>query len=119
VEWTKARLNTFIIAALRKATSRYPPKYECLAEAYVGQKVNLKTGREGKHYLCATCCGEFPAKEVQVDHIYPVIQPDVGFTSWDDYIERLFCAKDDMQVLCTQCHSIKTKEENNGRKARN
>jgi len=48
---------------------------------------------------------------VQVDHIIPVIDPATGFTTWDAFIERLFCDRDNLQVLCTSCHDIKTKEE--------
>lgn len=110
-DWTPGRKKAFIIAALRKATARYPEKYECLAEACVGVKVNQKTGREAKHYLCSTCCGEFTSKDVEVDHITPVVSPQQGFTTWDEYIERLFCDKDNFQVLCKPCHSLKTKEE--------
>lgn len=77
----------------------------------MGIRLNEKTNREGKHYLCALCEGEFPAKEMNVDHKIPVIGPE-GFTSWDDYIERLFCSKDNLQAICVACHKEKTKEEN-------
>lgn len=101
------------MSVLRAGSRRWPPKYQTLNEAYVGQKINSKTGREAKHYLCATCCGEFPSKDVQVDHIDPVV-PASGFISWDSTIERLFCSKDNMQVLCSVCHKIKSKEERYG-----
>jgi len=110
LSWTEGRLKAFIIAALRKATSRYPPKYECLNEAFVGQRLNVKTNREGKHYLCAICEGEYPTKEIQIDHIEPVVSSE-GFTTWDNYIERLFCPKENLQAVCLTCHKIKSKEE--------
>ena len=113
--WTKGRLNAFIIAVLRSGTRRYPPKWETLKDAYVGIRLNEKTNREGKHYLCALCEGEFPAKEVEVDHIEPVI-PSKGFTSWDDYIARLFCDKSNLQVVCKGCHKIKSYNEGQERK---
>ena len=62
-------------------------------------------------YRCATCKGEFPAKEVQVDHLHPVVDPVVGFVNWDVFIERLFCEEETLQVLCSMCHTKKTKEE--------
>ena len=34
------------------------------------------------------------------------------------FIERLFCEVDNLQVLCTDCHDIKTQNEN-GRRKRN
>lgn len=48
---------------------------------------------------------------MQVDHIKPVVDPNTGFTSWDDFIERLYCEKENLQVLCTTCHDRKTLKE--------
>lgn len=109
--WTEGRKKSFIVAVLRSGTRRYPPKYETLAEAKTEKKINKKTGRLAQHYLCATCAEDFPAKEVQVDHIQPVVDPKIGFTTWDSFIERLFCDKDNLQILCKECHSLKTHEE--------
>ena len=114
--WTEGRRKGFITSVLRAGSRRWPPKYQTLAEAYVGQRINPKTNREGKHYLCATCCGEFPSKDVQVDHIEPIINPKTGFTTWDSFIANLFCDKDNLQVLCSSCHKIKSKEERHGSK---
>jgi len=61
----------------------------------------------------------FPGKDVNVDHVKPVVDPKVGFTTWDDFILNLFCTKDNLQVLCSKCHDIKTKMENNSRKKTN
>lgn len=115
MQWTEGRLKAFIIAVLRSGTRRYPPKWETLKDAYVGIRLNEKTNREGKHYLCALCEGEFPAKEVEVDHIEPVISSK-GFTSWDDYIARLFCDKSNLQVVCKGCHKIKSYNEGQERR---
>ena len=110
-KWTKSKLNSFIKSALRSASQRYPPKYEALNEAYEDRLVNSKTGRIGKHYRCKACNGIFPSSDVQVDHIEPVIDPLIGFTTWDSVIERMFCEKEGFQVLCKECHTIKTNAE--------
>ena len=110
-KWTEGRFNSFITSTLRSGMRRWPPKYECLADAKVGKKVNEKTGRLAEHYKCKACKGEFPAKSVQVDHKQPVVDPSTGFESWDVYIERMFCEKKNLQVLCKDCHAIKTKKE--------
>lgn len=107
--WTEARYNSFVKGALRSA--RWPPKYEALLRAFTERKVNIATGRVAKHYLCASCSIDFPLKQVQVDHIHPVIDPYTGFVSWDVLIERLFCEVDGFQVLCDSCHSEKTNKE--------
>jgi 5-methylcytosine-specific restriction endonuclease McrA len=110
-QWTQSRFNSFIKSALRAASSRWPPKYAALNKAYTNTKTNTNTGRLAKHYKCAECSNEFVAKDVQVDHIEPVIDPYLGFTSWDEVIKRMFCEVGGFQVLCKQCHSIKTNAE--------
>jgi 5-methylcytosine-specific restriction endonuclease McrA len=95
---------------------RWPPKFESLADACVGTKINKASGRMAKHYECASCNKHFPAKEVAVDHIETVV-PLTGFTDWDDVIKRMFVEKDGLQVLCKTCHDIKTKEEKQQAKA--
>ena len=54
---------------------------------------------------------------VQVDHKSPVIDPEVGFISWDVYIDRMFCEKDNLQILCVDCHKEKTAQEKQVAKA--
>lgn len=114
--WTSARLHSFIVSALRGAFRKYPAKYEVLEEAFVGRVVNQKTNRLSKHYKCNMCQGHFPTSEVNVDHVIPVVSPTDGFTTYDSFISNLFCGKENLQVLCSDCHNIKTKEENQVRR---
>lgn len=107
-DWTPGRLKTFITSTLRGGFRKFPPKYETLKEASVGKKINPKTKRLAEHFTCKSCNQVFPGKEVQVDHLAPVVCPKKGFVSWDEYIARLFCDKDNLQVLCSECHDKKT-----------
>ena len=109
--WTEGRLRTFITSTLRGGFRKYPPKYETLKAASVGKKVNAKTNRMAEHFTCNMCKGEFPAKEVNVDHVEPVVCPFTGFVDWNTFISRLFCEGGNLQVLCSPCHDIKTAEE--------
>lgn len=109
--WTEGRLRTFITSTLRGGFRKYPPKYETLKAASVGKKINAKTNRMAEHFTCNMCKGEFPAKEVQVDHVEPVVCPFTGFIDWNTFINRLFCDGGNLQVLCSPCHDIKTAEE--------
>lgn len=111
MNWTESKFQSFIKSTLRKGTTRWPPKYEVLNAAKRGKMVNDSTGRLAEHYDCASCHGLFPASMVVVDHINPVV-PVSGFTNWDDVILRMFCGVEGLQVLCKECHKIKTKEEN-------
>ena len=110
-KWTEGRYNSFIRSALRNAWQRWPPKYN---------KKNLARVERGI-YRCEGYNSEahnVRAKEVQVDHIIPVVDPEKGFVSWNTFIKRLFVEEDKLQVLCKECHSRKTKEERNASKAK-
>lgn len=100
-------LLPFVKNTLRQASFRWKARNEALVAARV----------ERGRYLCASCGGLFGPKEIQVDHIHPVVDPKVGFTTFDDYIQRLFCPVEGYQVLCcgdgeTGCHGVKTRIEN-------
>lgn len=110
-KWTDGRKHSFIVGVLRAGARRYPPKYETLNEAKTEKKINPKTGRMAQHFRCASCSNEYPSKQVQVDHRDPVVSPVDGFVSWDIFIERLYCGKDNLQVLCLSCHQLKSKKE--------
>jgi 5-methylcytosine-specific restriction endonuclease McrA len=116
-EWTKGRRKSFITSTIRSGFSRWPPKFAVIEKAFVGKKVNESSGRKAAHYECNSCKQHFPLKEIQVDHIEPVVCPLEGFVSWDSFIERLFCKEENLQVLCKECHKRKTKAEVAARKA--
>ena len=117
-QWTESRMHSFIKSALRSASVRWPPRYTTLNDAFVEVKTNEKTGRKAKHFECAACKGHFPQKDVQVNHKESVV-PLTGFISWDDIIERMFCEKEGLEVLCKPCHKIETDKENQQRKELN
>ena len=111
--WTESRFKAFIKSALRNASMKWGPR-----------NLALKKARKSRgFYLCNSCKEVVPnsikgedkkrIKNVYVDHIHPVIDPQVGFISWDNVIERMFCESDGFQVLCKTCHDEKTKEERN------
>ncbi|MGJ8839566.1 HNH endonuclease, partial [Salmonella enterica subsp. enterica serovar Kentucky] len=116
-QWTEARFNSFIKSALRGATRKWAPIQEALKDARV----------ERGYYKCNACKAKIPAtikegrkrtKNAIVDHIEPIIDPTVGFTTWDECIERMFCEKQNLQVLCKKCHDVKCAEERALEKAR-
>jgi len=60
--------------------------------------------------------GKGRIRNVAVDHIKPIVDPKLGFVSWDDIIRRMFVEEEGLQVLCKECHDKKTADE---RKQRN
>ena len=95
---------------------RFPPKWKALKAASLGRLINKRSGRLAEHYRCAECLEPFVARDVQVDHINPVVDPAKGFEDWPTYMERLYCEADNLQVLCKPCHKDKTNEERKERK---
>ena len=93
-------LRSFVMKHLRRASLHWDARNDCLKNARVGRN----------EYLCAMCGKKFPRKESKVDHISTVI-PLSGFDSFDGVIRRLFCEVNDLQVLCSEDHDIKTLEE--------
>ena len=111
-QWTEARYRSFIISTLRRSSSRWGPRNSAKRAARHHEKLpSPTTGRPVFHSKCAGCGGLFPETTTSVDHIAPVIDPNTGFKSWDEYIERMYCEGEGFQVLCDECHTKKTTEE--------
>lgn len=119
-QWTEAKYKSFVKNQLRSATRKWPPISQCSKDARVARGM----------YRCACCQEDVPAtikngrkreKNIFVDHIQPIVDPHIGWTTWDDVIERMFCEADNLQLLCKKCHDEKTAEErtiaNNRRKS--
>lgn len=108
--WTEAKFKSFIKNNLRRASIKWAPIQNIPKKARTGRGL----------YRCAGCNEEVPAtikvdrkrvKFIFVDHINPIVDPNVGWTNWDDVIDKMFCEEDNLQLLCGDCHSTKTAEE--------
>jgi hypothetical protein len=97
----KQNLNTFIKNILRRGSFYWKARTEAMTAARVSRGL----------YKCKSCEELFGPKEVDLDHDLPVVDPRTGFTTWDDYINRLFCNMEGFSVLCKQCHENKTRIE--------
>lgn len=102
----KLSLKRFLIPILRRASYRWKPRGEAL------KKSRLERGL----YQCNSCKELFKQTDICLDHIFPVVNPKIGFTNWDDYIDRMFPETEGFQVLCKLCHDVKTKLEDEMRK---
>lgn len=97
-EWMK---NT-----LRRSFFRYWERTKAIQAARVDRGL----------YKCASCLIVSKMEGHHIDHIEPVVETSVGFVNWDTYIKRLFCPASNLQLLCSTCHKIKTKKEQEERK---
>lgn len=110
-EWTEKKILVWLRSAMRSASRRYPPLYAALAAAKEPYNVpstdKAYNARQKYSYRCAECDGLFSGKEVAIDH-----RIDCGsLLSWDDlpgFASRLFCQQGDLDILCHDCHSVKT-----------
>lgn len=129
----KYNQNNQIRSAIRRTFSRSPlvqeVKNSARSEHDEFKKDGSKAKRKAVRFTCAECNKLFKGVDVAVDHIDPVIPLDSGFESWDKFIERLFCSKDNLQLLCSyrlkdkhkhgneaSCHHKKTQIEREKRK---
>jgi len=126
--------NSQIRSAVRRTFSRSPLVQGVLLAARSEHDKYNKDGRMSKkkavRYTCAECGKLFMKKHASVDHISPVVCLSEGFIDWNTFITRLFCSKENLQVLCSykikdihlfndtlSCHHIKSQKERELRKA--
>lgn len=60
---------------------------------------------------CAKCGEEGNAKLYEIDHINPVVDPEIGDEGIATWVYRLNCHSDALQALCEMCHKAKTTAE--------
>jgi len=116
-EWTTARMRGFIMSALRRA--QWPVKYKSISKAFVSHGINPTTGRKCKLHKCEECGEQFPAGQMQADHIQPVVPLDgvwgdttsyLGY-NWNEVVQRLYAPLENFQALDRECHKKKSAEE--------
>lgn len=100
-----ASFQRWLISHLRRISYRYGPRYRVKKAASKGRG----------QYECAGCGEIYGPREIQLDHVEPVIEVRTGFKDWNTFIDRLFADEEGYQVLCKTCHAMKTVEENKER----
>jgi hypothetical protein len=93
--------KSFAIAALRRASYRWPGRYLASKESHIGRN----------QYRCNICKGIYAKKDTHMDHRFPIVNPLKGWENFDTYIDRLFVEKELFQRLCLSCHGLKTSIE--------
>lgn len=66
--------------------------------------------RQKWEYKCSQDKKWWMLKEVVVDHIVPS-GSFLGPADFATFVPNLFCSRDNLQILCKECHKIKTAEE--------
>jgi cytochrome c553 len=111
----KYNANSAIRSAVRRAFSRSPVVREVMMnvrrERPWFKSDGSKAAKPRVEYLCSACHEWHMGKNIQVDHVAPVVEPTTGFIDWNTFIARLFCEAVNLAVLCKNCHEKKTNEE--------
>lgn len=105
--WTQARFFTFIRSALRSASQKWPPRNQ--SKHLAKRKYTGSNKRQKFEYKCNKCKRWFRGDEVEIDHIHG-ISPLQKLEDLPKFVDTLFCAVEDFQVLCKGCHGGKTKK---------
>lgn len=103
---TEALYWAWMRSLLRKGWSKSPVKLEFIKQSR--KRIVNARGKDVWGGECALCHKDFPAKEMNVDHI-----EDAGrLASIDDispFVQRLLmCPISNMQYVCIPCHKIKS-----------
>ena len=99
---------SFIRSGLRQKSRWWKPITECKLSARRPYSGPLK--RQKFEYQCNSCKNWFPDKKINVDHIIPAGELNCA-NDLPGFVERLFCEKQGLQVLCSNCHDAKTQKE--------
>lgn len=103
---TESQFLAWIRSALRSKSLRWLPRASALEAAripYTGENKRQKWS-----YMCAICKELFNGKEVVVDHYPKEAGSILSIEDIGEFINNLYCEKDNLRVLCTTCHDVHT-----------
>ncbi len=116
------KTRAHILGAIRRVWHRHPLRIGFLKSKEIRRPALRADGSEGLRdavfYQCAVCGSLCKTKEsgkykqMHVDHVDPVVPVDQTLISLDLFAERLFVDGNHLQILCTDCHKLKSKLEN-------
>lgn len=108
-----------IKGALRRAFSR-SDLHRQVEDLYRIEHQNPNQPRCKKWSWCANCGQVIPTWKTQVDHLFPVVPLDKTYLDMtiQEVVDRMWCDKYHLQVLCLTCHDNKTSLERASRPKR-
>lgn len=96
----------FAIQTIRRGSYRWPTRWKAEKRSRLSRGV----------YYCESCGLIIQKKDSQMDHVLPVVDPNVGFNGFDSYIDRMYPDDENGWArLCKPCHKEKTAIENSTR----
>lgn len=129
---TTKNVKTQVTSAIRKLWRVFPPRVSALELACI----DSSKAAHDKPYKCALCGNLFLKQQVEVNHKRCahvnettdefIARIFLNIVSWkgDEFTDnsgiiwtKVALANEHLEVLCKNCHKIKTKEQNKTRKA--
>lgn len=112
----RALLMKMIRHALYKGYHK--PYNDILVKTYTNEKYYIPIDKDKSiyKYRCMDCNNIFRRKEIKRDHIEPIISVYEHENGVEDILDRAFCGIENLQLLCKECHQIKSNLENKLRK---
>jgi len=107
-KWTTSRFFSYLRSTMRRAFTRWPPKYECIDRSK--RRIPKPTGRQRFEYQCSECKKYHARTQVEVDHIVPCGSLK-SFEDLGGFAERMFVSANKLRVVCKPCHKRITKGE--------
>jgi 5-methylcytosine-specific restriction endonuclease McrA len=109
-----------IVSALRKLTKQWPPILQSKKKAKIGPELYQCPKCNDTIYTGARSIDviqlQYPTARVgkmDVDHIEPImaVEDSGKEKDWNKVIQRMFCAEENLQTICSRCHKFKSNEE--------
>jgi hypothetical protein len=91
--------------AIRRASYRWPGRYNAKKRNYITVEYELKNGEIRLKEQCfCDLCGIISSKNFfQLDHKETCV-PLTGWISFDNFIDRMMCLEEEFQIICKPCH---------------
>lgn len=107
-----------IKGALRRVFSRSELRNKVIKQSVVSNYNEEARPRVKKWSVCPECNKYTPTYLMVVDHVSPIVPINVSVheMSIQLIIDNMWCAESNLQPLCKECHSVKTKAENKARR---
>lgn len=123
-------LSAYLKNAIRRLSYKHPARSAAIAAVRVRAPHDWPNKRVHWVAPCAKCTGIFELKDMQCDHIEPIIPTsgwphapnselyttDLDSKDMNVLVYRTFVGADQLQIMCKPCHLVKSKAENAERK---
>jgi 5-methylcytosine-specific restriction endonuclease McrA len=110
--------RNLVKGAIMRVFSRSELRREVIDESIMIGYIDTSRPRVKTWCKCKECETPTPKSYMAVDHIEPKVPVDSSLEemSWDELVDNTWCAKSNLQPICTDCHDRKSKAENKVRR---